>query len=92
MAENFKLVILYDARRNAYTVWDHNLSPRQAEEMIQDLRSKLLSPRAVNQRVEHKGDDPEACRLCRKDVRRDRGISFRLRFQRRSQQWQQNEQ
>jgi hypothetical protein len=85
MRETFKLVILYDVRRNAYTVWDHNLSPRQSEEMIQDLRSKLLSPPAVNQRVEHKGDDPEACRPCRKDVRRARGLSSRLRFQRRNQ-------
>lgn len=86
MREIFKLVILYDARHNAYMVWDHNLSLRQAEEMIQDLRSKLLSPRAVNQRAEHKGNEPEACRLCRKDVRRDRGISSRIRFQRRNQQ------
>ena len=87
MREIFKLVILHDARRNAYTVWDHNLSPRMAEELIRNLRSKLLSPRAVNQRVEHKGNDPEACRLCRKDVRRARDLSSRLRFQRRNQEW-----
>jgi hypothetical protein len=86
MSETFKLVILYDARRNAYTVWDHNLSLRMAEELILDLRGKLLSPRVVNQRVEHKGDDPAACRLCRKDVRRARGFSSRLRFQRRNQE------
>jgi hypothetical protein len=86
MREIFKLVILHDARRNAYTVWDHNLSLRQSEEMIHDLRSKLLPAFAVNQRMEHKGDDPEACRLCRKDVRRASGITPRPRFQRRTQE------
>jgi hypothetical protein len=86
MREIFKLVILHDARRNAYSVWDHNLSPRMAEELIQDLRSKLLSARVVNQRVKHRGNEPEACRLCRKDVRRARGLSSPLRFQRRNPQ------
>jgi hypothetical protein len=85
MSEKFKLVILYDARRNAYTVWDHNLTLRQAEETVQDLRSKLLSAFVVNQRVEHQGDDAEACRLCRKDVRRASGLTPRPRFQRRNQ-------
>lgn len=85
MAEKLKLVILYNARRNAYMVWDHNLSPRQAEEMIQDLRSKLLTALAVNQRSEHKREDAEACRLCRKDVRRSSGLNPRPRFQRRNQ-------
>ena len=87
MHEIFKLVILFDARRNAYTVWDHNLSPRQAEEMIQDLRSQHLSPFAVNQRAEHKREDADACRQCRKDVRCALGfIPPSPRFQRRNQQ------
>jgi hypothetical protein len=85
MVEKLKLVILYNARRNAYLVWDHNLSPRQAEEMIRDLRSKLLTALAVNQRSEHKREDAEACRLCRKDVRRASGLRPRPRFQRRNQ-------
>jgi hypothetical protein len=86
MREIFKLVILYDARRNAYTVWDHNLSPRMAGEMIQDLRSKLLPAFAVNQRAEHQREEAEACRLCRKDVRRASGLTPRPRFQRRNQE------
>jgi hypothetical protein len=85
MRETFKLVILYDARRNAYTVWDHNLSPRQAEETIQDLRSKLLPAFAVNQQTEHKRADAEACRACRQDVARASGLRPRPRFQRRNQ-------
>lgn len=86
MREIFKLVILYDARHNAYTVWDHNLSPRQAQETIRDLRSKLLPAFVMNQRAEHKREDAEACRLCRKDVRRTRGLTPRPRFQRRNQE------
>jgi hypothetical protein len=86
MAEPLKLVILYDARNNAYTVWDHNLMPEEADGMVRDLRSKLLSALTVNQRVRHKREDAEACRACRRDVARASGLKPRPRFQRRNQQ------
>ena len=86
MAETFKLVILYDARNNTYTVWDHNLRPEEADRMVRDLRSKLLSALTVNQRVRHKREDAEACRACRQDVARTSGLTPRPRFQRRNKQ------
>jgi len=85
MAETYKLVILYDARSNAYTVFDHNLKPEEADAMVRDLRSKLLSALTVNQRVRHKREDAEACRACRQDVARASGLTPRPRFQRRNQ-------
>jgi hypothetical protein len=85
MAETLKLVILYDARHNAYTVFDHNLTPEEAEALVRDLRSKLLSALTVNQRVRHKREDAEACRACRREVARASGLTPRPRFQRRNQ-------
>jgi hypothetical protein len=85
MAEKFKLVILYDAKNNTYTVSDHNLTPEEANNMVQDLRSKLLPALMVNQEMRHKVEDVEACRACRQDVARASGLSPRPRFQRRNQ-------
>lgn len=85
MSETLKLVILYDARNNAYTVWDHNLRPEEADRMVRDLRSKLLSALTVNQRVRHRREDAEACRACRQDVARASGLEPRPRFHRRNQ-------
>jgi len=84
MSENLKLVILYDARNNTYTVWDHNLTPEQADGVVRDLRTKLLNALTVNQRVRHKREDAEACRTCRQDVARASGLTPRPRFQRRN--------
>lgn len=86
MAEIFKLVILYDARNNTYTVWDHNLKPKKAKGMVQDIRRKLLFALTVDQRVRHKWEDAETCRACRQDVARTSGLTPRPRFQRRNQQ------
>ena len=85
MSETFKLVILYNAKNNAYTVLDHNLSPEEASRLVRDLRSEPLSAFAVNQRVQHEEGDPKACRQCREEVRRaSSGLTPRPRFQRRN--------
>jgi hypothetical protein len=85
MSETFKLVILYNAKNNAYTVLDHNLSPEEASRLVRDLRSEPLSAFAVNQRVKHEEGDPKACRQCREEVRRaSSGLTPRPRFQRRN--------
>ena len=86
MPEAFKLVILYDAKNNTYTVSDHNLTPEEAKCMVQGLRSKLLPALMVNQEMRHKREDVEACRACRQDVTRASGLTPRPRFQRRNQQ------
>jgi hypothetical protein len=85
MDKNFKLVILFDAKHNSYTVTDHNLTPEEADWLVQDLRKKLLPALKVNQEMRHKRQDAEACRACRQDVARTSGLTPRPRFQRRNQ-------
>jgi nucleotidyltransferase/DNA polymerase involved in DNA repair len=85
MSENLSLVILTDRLNHNYTVWDHNLAQGQAEELVKDLRSKLLHAFSVRQEMHHAREDAEACRSCRKDVRHARELPPRLRFQRRNQ-------
>ncbi len=84
MSEPLKLVILYDARNNVYTIWDHNLTPDKAEATVRDLHRKLLHAFTVEQRARHAREDAEACRACRRDVARASGLTPRPRFQRRN--------
>jgi len=83
MSSTLKLVILYDARNNAYTVCDHNLTPKEAEKQIAEYRAKLLSAFVVDQRKRHATPDPQVCRACRRDVRRTSGLTPKPKFQRR---------
>lgn len=85
MDKNFKLVILYDAKHNSYTVADHNMTPEEADWLVQDLLTKLLPALTVNQEMRHKRREAEACRACRQDVARTSGLTPRPRFQRRNQ-------
>lgn len=84
MSEKFKLVILFDAKRNTYTVTDHNLRPEEADRLVQDLRKDHLPALTVNQEMRHKRQGAEACRACRQDVARASGLTPRPRFQRRN--------
>lgn len=86
MSETFTLVIFYDAKNNTYTVSDHNLTPEEADWLVQDLRSKLLPALPANQEMRHMREDAEACRACRQDVARTSGLTPRPRFQRRNRQ------
>ena len=83
MSSTFKLVILYDARNNVYTVCDHNLTPEQAEKQITEWRTKLLLALSVDQRERHATPDPQVCKACRRDVGRASGLTPKPRFKRR---------
>lgn len=84
MLSTLKLVILYDARNNAYTVFDHNLTPEEAEKKVAELKAKSLFALAVDQEKRHRNPDPQACRVCRRDVGRASGLTPTPRFERRS--------
>ena len=43
MPSNLKLVIVYDARNNVYTVSDHNLTAEEAEGQVAEWRQKSLN-------------------------------------------------
>jgi hypothetical protein len=83
MASTLKLVILYDARRNAYTVCDHNLTVEAANQQVRDWSAKLLNALVVDQQSKHHTSDPSVCRTCRRDVGRASGLTPKPRFQRR---------
>lgn len=78
-----KLVILYDARANAYTICGHNLSAEQAKMQAADWQAKSLNALVVDQRSEHRNPDPQSCRACRRTVVHSSGLSPKPRFQRR---------
>src|SRR5215469_1041386 len=83
MSSRLKLVILYDARHNVYTVSAHNLTLEEANKTVADLKAKLLFALSVDQRARHRTNDVEACRACRRDVARSSGLDPRPKFQRR---------
>lgn len=83
MSSTLKLVILYDAGSNAYTVCDHNLTAQQAKRQVAKLRRTFLSALAVDQRSEHPTSDPQVCKACRRDVGHASGLTPKPRFQRR---------
>jgi len=79
-----KLLILYDARRNTYTVCDHNLSAEEAKKQAAEWKAQLLNALIVDQKAKHLTADPLACKTCRRDVRHASGLNPAPRFQRRS--------
>jgi hypothetical protein len=84
MSSTLKLVILYDARNNVYTVCDHNLTPEEAKRQVAEWQAKLLHALTVDQKAKHLTSDPLVCKTCRRDVRRASGLNPTPRFQRRS--------
>lgn len=83
MASRLRIVILYDARANTYTICDHNLTPEQAQEQVASWAEKSLNALVVNQRATHSTDDPQSCRACRREVVRSSGLTPKPRFERR---------
>jgi hypothetical protein len=77
-----KLVILYDARRNSYTVCDHNLTPSVAEKQVAEWRRKSLFALVVNQRAPHEIPDPQECQACRTAVEDTSGLKPKPQFER----------
>ena len=84
MRTSLKLVILYDAKTNSYTICDHNLVPAEAEKQVARLKEQLVSALAVEQSTKHRNADPQACRACRRDVERASGLTPNPTFQRRN--------
>ncbi len=83
MPSSLKLVILYDARNNAYTVCDHNLTLEEARKQVGDWSANLLNALVVDQKSKHTASDPQLCRSCRRDVGHASSLTPKPRFQRR---------
>jgi hypothetical protein len=63
-----KLVTQYDAGSNEYTVFQHNLTPEEADEAVRELSARLFGLFVVEQQREHSADEAEQCEACRRDV------------------------
>lgn len=83
MSSSLKLVILFDAKRNTYTVCDHNLTDEESVRQVMEWRRKLLKAFRVDQHSEHTNPDPQLCRTCRRDVGHASGLTPKPKFKRR---------
>lgn len=84
MEKDLKLVTRYDAGRNEYTVYRHNLTIDEANESVRELAARLFGLFVVSQQDEHVADHAEACPACREDVEQNARVEPKPRFTRRS--------
>jgi hypothetical protein len=63
-----KLVTRYDAGSNEYTVFRHNLTPEEADEVVRELSARLFGLFVIDQHAEHSAAEVEQCEACRRDV------------------------
>ena len=85
MKNPLKLVTLYDATRHEYTLYRHNLTEDEANEAVRELSARLFGLFIVDQRTKHAADDPEECRVCRRDMERSSRVHPKPKFKRRQQ-------
>jgi hypothetical protein len=78
-----KLITRYDAERNEYTVFRHNLTWEEAEQAVRELSARLFSLFAIDQRGIHSADDADNCEACRRDVERTAHVQPKPRPKRR---------
>lgn len=78
-----KLVTQYDAGRNEYTVFRHNLTWEEADQAIRELSARLFSLFVIDQRGIHSAEDAHDCEACHKEVKRTAHVQPKPRPKRR---------
>ena len=78
-----KLITQYDAGRNEYTVFRHNLTPVEANEAVRELSARLFGLFVVDQHAQHSAAEPDDCELCRQDVEHTSHVKPKPSFKRR---------
>lgn len=81
-----KLVVTYDRTRNEYSIAAHNLSPEAADKIVEQWKSQLhpeCSFIVLSQTREHRTDQPQDCRPCRRTVVRSAHLEPLPKFVRR---------
>jgi hypothetical protein len=68
---DLKLVILYDPRKETYTVVEHNLEPKDAVAQAVAMRKIRLPAFTVEQTTRHRAQEAEECPDCKRDVNRN---------------------
>ncbi len=88
MKEKLKLLIVYDASTNEYTISDHNLEPQQAAQFVKEWQPHLRSGcsfMSLDQQRRHNTLDAQNCRACRDQVRRSSDLQSPPTFKRREE-------
>jgi hypothetical protein len=81
-----KLILIYDANRNQYSITKHNQNADLAQRFVKEWNPQLVpgaSLITLEQRRRHRTEDPQDCRLCREIVVHSAGIDPKPRFKRR---------
>ncbi len=84
--EPLKLVILYNATENWYSLSAHNQTPEEAQAFIEKWNPHLkpgFSFLSLDQRKRHRAADPKDCRTCREVVQHSSGLEPKPKFKRR---------
>lgn len=78
-----KLITQYDAGRNEYIIFRHNLTPEDADQAVRELSARLFSLFVVDQRGIHTAEDAHNCEACYRDVERTSHVQPKPRPKRR---------
>jgi hypothetical protein len=84
--KHFRIVILYHAAENDYSISAHNQTAEEAQKLLDDYQQHLkpgFSFVLLDQERTHTSPDAATCRACRETVRRSSGITPRPTFRRR---------
>ena len=83
---DLRLVIVHDAGKNKYSVSAHNITPEEAEALIQEWNQHLVEGcqmLALAQTKPHRAPVPQECRTCRDTVARSSSFPSKPKFNRR---------
>jgi hypothetical protein len=83
MQRNLKLVTRYDAARNEYTLFRHNLTAEEANDAVRELAAKFFGLFIVDQQTKHSAADTEQCDACHRDVEHRSHVQPKPSFKRR---------
>ena len=87
--ERLKLVALYDANHNEYSISAHNVEVNQAQEMVDRWNPHLIAGCSLillDQTSRHSITDARSCRTCRRIVARSAKLNPKPKFVRRKKE------
>jgi hypothetical protein len=84
--ERLKLVVLYDANNNEYSISAHNQRAEEAQRIVDEWQPQLVPGSSLimlEQSRQHRTTDADDCQACRDTVARSANISPQPTFKRR---------
>jgi hypothetical protein len=83
MHKTLKLVTRYDAQRNEYVIFRHNLAPEEAREAVQQRSAWLFGLFMLDRHTAHSAGEAELCEACHREVERISDVQPKPQFKRR---------